>query len=248
MELLRDPVWQSFGALIGAIALLLYVYVERDKISKLFSGISTQLRRIFYRLNERFPILLKGITTILNVLLLLSLGYFILWAPIFLYKAIIDASVIGTSSTFYGLVFVVWCLSVMTIHHKFTLDKLREQIDYLNRIPGIKELKANYDRQLFDALISQWKDFSAELVNKHGDSPFAIDLATCSPLEVQDEALIIRCPNKVVHKRMNRQPRSSTTGHDEEYQEWRVDKETIERIVRKRFHVREISYILENKS
>jgi hypothetical protein len=59
--------------------------------------------------------------------------------------------------------------------------------------------------------------------------------------------LIMGCPNTVIHKRMNLKQRSSTTGHDEEYEAWKIDKESIERIVKERFQVRQISYTLEKQ-
>ena len=93
-------------------------------------------------------------------------------------------------------------------------------------------------------MIGQWKDLSAELANNHDDSPFAIDLAGCAPIDVRDEILVVGCPNRVIYKRMNRKAPSSTTGYNEEYEAWKVDKESIERIVRSHFHVRQISYTL----
>ncbi len=39
--------------------------------------------------------------------------------------------------------------------------------------------------------------------------------------------------------------RSSNKGYDEEYEAWKIDKESIERIVKERFQVRQISYTLE---
>jgi hypothetical protein len=248
MELLRDSFWQSVGALIAILSLFLYVYVERDKISKLFSGVPTKLRSIFDRIGEIFPILVQYLRTILNALFISLLGYFILSAPIFLYEAIVKSSVIESSSMFYVLVLIVWCLSIVILSNKFTIDKLREQIDYLNRVPGIKQLKTSYSRQLFDSVMRQWNDFSSELANKHDNSPFALDLATCSPLEVRDETLIMGCPNRVIYKRMNLKPRrASTEGYDEEYEAWKIDKETIEKIIKERFQVMSISYTLEKQ-
>ena len=249
MELLRDPFWQSVGAVTAILALFLYVYVERDKISKLYSEMLAQLRSPLDRLGNVFPAIRYRIGSLLNVLFLSLLAIFILFVPIFLYEELhqpphIDSSAIDRSSIFYGLVIIVWCLSIMTISYKFTINKLQDQIDYLNRIPGIKELKNSYNRQLFDSVTRQWNDFSDELVNKHDDSPFAIDLAACSPLDVRDETLIIGCPNRVIHKRMNLKPRPSTDGRDDVYEAWKIDKESIERIVKEHFQVIRISYTL----
>jgi hypothetical protein len=254
MEFLRDPFWQSVGAVTAILALLLYVYVERDKISKLFTDVLTRLRSALGRLGNVSDTIMYAISSLLNVLLLSSLVVFILIVPLFLYKELIqhqslyiDPFIIDSRSMIYGLIVIVWCLSIVTIGHKLTIDKLRDQIDYLNRIPGIQEIKNSYNRQLFDSVVRQWNNFSAELVNRHDDSPFAIDLAACSPSDVRDEILIIGCPNKVIHKRMNLKPRSSSTGYDEQYEAWKIDKEAIERIMKERFQVRQISYILEKQ-
>ena len=251
MEFLRDPFWQSVGAVTAILALLLYVYVERNKISKLYTEVLTRLRSTRARLGNVSPAIVHGISFLLTALFLSLLAIFILIAPIFLYKELIqhqslyiDPFVIDSRSMIYGLVVIVWCISIMTFRHKLIIDELRAQIDYLNRLPGIKELKNNYNRQLFDSVIRQWNDFSAELVNKHDDSPFAIDLAACSPLDVRDETLIIGCPNRVIHKRMNLIAPASKKGYEEEYEARKIDKQSIERIVKERFQVRRISYTL----
>jgi hypothetical protein len=85
------------------------------------------------------------------------------------------------------------------------------------------------------------------LVNKHDDSPFAIDLAACSPLRVQDETLIMSCPNKVIHKRMVLKAPSSSMGYNDEYEAKKRDRASIEEMVKERFRVRRISYTLENR-
>lgn len=252
MQLLRDPFWQSIGAIVAILALFLYVYVERDKTSKLYTEVLTRLQGTLARLSNVSPAIVRGIGILLNALLLLSLAYFILFVPIFLYEELrqpnhVISPAIDQGSIFYGLVFVVWCLSLITIRHKLTIDKLHDQIEYLNRIPGIRELKQNYNRQLFDAVIKQWNGFSVELTTKYDDSPFAIDLAACSPLDVQDEILIIGCPNKVIHKRMNRIAPSSSTGNNEEYETWKRDKGSIESLVRERLKVKQVSYTLEKQ-
>ena len=251
MGLLRDPFWQSVGAITAILALLLYVYVERDKISKFYTELLTLLRSTLGRLGTVSSAIMPGISILLNALFLSLLAIFILIAPVFLYEELIqhqslyiDPFVIDSRSMIYGLVVIVWCISIMTFRHKLIIDKLRAQIDYLNRIPDIKELKNKYNRQLFDSAIRQWNDFRAELVHKHDDSPFAIDLATCSLLDVQDETLIIGCPNRVVYKRMN--PSASHRGMDNtEYYEKIKDKESIEVLVKERFQVIRISYTLE---
>src|SRR5688572_822471 len=146
MELLRDPFWQSVGAVTAILALFLYVYVERDKISKLYSEMLTQLRSILGGFGNIFPTAVRSIRIILNALFLSLITFFIFYVPIFLYgefqqQTHIDSSTIARNSILYGLFIIVWCLSIMTINHQLTIDKLRDQIDYLNRIPGIKELK-----------------------------------------------------------------------------------------------------------
>jgi hypothetical protein len=252
MEFLRDQFWQGVGAVTAILALLLYIYVERDKFSKLYSAIVTQLRNTLGHLSNIVPDIVGIITTALNILILLLLAFFILFAPIFLYGELHQPSSINSSinnsSIFYGLIILVWCLSIITINHKLTIDKLREQIDYLNRVPGIKELKNSYNRKLFDSVITQWNDFSAELASKHDNSPFALDLVVCSPLDVQEETLIIGCPNKVIHKRMNVGPRrSSSDGNDDEYKAWRMDKKSIEGVLKDHFQVKRISYTLKEE-
>ena len=248
MEFLRDPFWQSVGAVTAILALLLYVYVERDKISKLYTEVLTRLRSTLGRLGNISPAFTLGISILLNALFLTLLAIFILIAPIFLYKELIqhqtlyiDPFVIDSRSMIYGLVVIVWCISIMTFRHKLIIDELRAQIDYLNRIPGIKELKSEYNRQLFDSAIKLWNDFRAELANEHDNSPFAIDLVACSLLNVQDETLIIGCPNSVTHKRLSKNP----LGGDKEYDEKMRDKRSIEGLVKKQFQVRKISYILK---
>jgi hypothetical protein len=248
MELLRDPFWQSVGAVTAILALFLYVYVERDKISRIFTEVLTQLRSTLVRLSNLSPAIVRSINILLNIIFLSLLAIFILIAPIFLYKELIlhqvlyiDPYIIDNRSMIYGLVVIVWCISIMTFRYKLILDELRAQIDYLNRIPDIKELKNKYNRQLFDSAIRQWNDFRAELVHKHDDSPFAIDLVTCSLLNVQDETLIIGCPNSVTHKRLSKNP----LGDDKEYDEKMRDKRLIEALVKKQFQVRKISYILK---
>jgi hypothetical protein len=240
------------ATLVTIISLLFSLFIEKEKSSKFYSEVRTRLQAILGRLSNVPSAIIYGVRIILNALLLFSLAYFILFAPIFLYEEFrqpnhVVSSAIDRASIFYGLVIMVWCLSIMAVRHKLSIDKLHNQIDYLNRIPGIKELKQNYNRQLFDAVIRQWNDFGVELVTKHDESPFAIDLADCSPLDVQDENLIICCPNKAIHRRMNRKAPSSSTGHDEEYEAWKSDKESIEGIMKERFQVRQISYILEKQ-
>lgn len=248
MELLRDPFWQSIGAVTAILALFLYVYVERDKISNLFTEVLIQLRSTLGRLSNVSPAIVGSINILLNVIFLSSLAIFILIAPVFLYKELIqhqslyiDPFVIDSRSMIYALVVILWCISIMTFRHKLIIDELQAQIDYLNRIPGIKELKNKYNGQLFDSAIVQWNDFRTELANEHDDSPFAIDLVTCSLLNVQDETLIIGCPNSVIHKRLSKNPLSG----DKEYDEKMRDKRSIEGLVKKRFQVRRISYILK---
>jgi hypothetical protein len=131
----------------------------------------------------------------------------------------------------------------MTFSHKLIIDRLRNQIDYLNRVPGIQKLKSQYNKQIFDSAMRQWDNFRTELVNKHDDSPFAVDLATCSLLDVQDETLIIGCPNRVVHKRLSKNP----LGDDKEYDEKMRDKRSIEGLVKEHFQVIRISYTLKKQ-
>jgi hypothetical protein len=215
----------------------------------------TKLQDILGRLGNASPAIMYAISTLLNVLFLSLLAIFILIAPIFLYKEIvqhqvlfIDPFIIDNKSMVYGLVVTVWCMSILTFRHKLIIDELRSQMDYLNRLPDIKKLKNKYNRQLFDSVTRQWNDFKTELTNNHDNSPFAFDLAACSPLDVREETLIIGCPNTVIHKRMNLGPRrSSTEGYSEEYDAWKIDKEAIERIVKERCQVRQISYTLEKQ-
>ena len=70
MELLRDPFWQSVGAVTAILALLLYVYVERDKISKIFTELITQLRRKLVRLSNVAPAIVRSINILLNIIFL----------------------------------------------------------------------------------------------------------------------------------------------------------------------------------
>lgn len=253
MELLRDPFWQSVGAVTAILALFLYVYVERDKISKIFTELITQLRRTLVRLSNVAPAIGRSINILLNIIFLSLLAIFVLIAPIFLYNELIlhrvlyiDPFIIDNRSMIYGIVVILWCISIMTFRHKLILNEIRAQVDYLNRIPDIKQLKNKYKRRLFDSAIRQRNDFKAELVSKHDHSPFAIDLATCSLLDVQEETLIIGCPNRVVYKRMNLS--ASPRGMDNtEYYEKVKDKESIEVLVKERFQVRQISYTLEKQ-
>ncbi len=46
MDFLRDPLWQSVGAVTAILALLLYIYVERIKISRLFTEALLQLKNL----------------------------------------------------------------------------------------------------------------------------------------------------------------------------------------------------------
>jgi hypothetical protein len=250
MEFLRDPFWQSVGAVTAILALLLYVYVERDKIFKLYTEVLTRLRSTLGRLGNVSPAIVRGIIILMSALFLSLLAIFILIVPIFLYKELIqhqplyiEPFIIDSRSMIYGIVIIVWCLSIMTFSHKLIIDRLRNQIDYLNRVPGIQKLKSQYNKQIFDSAVRQWDNFRAELVNKHDDSPFAVDLATCSLLDVQDEMLIIGCPNRVVHKRLSKNP----LGDDKEYDEKMRDKRSIEGLVKERFQVIRISYTLEKQ-
>jgi hypothetical protein len=250
MEFLRDTAWQT---LIAILALLLSAYVAREKISQLYSAVLTKLQGTLGRILNATRAIMHGISSFLNVLFLSLLAIFILVAPIFLYKELIqhqtlfiDPFVIDSESMIYGLVAIVWCIGIMTFLQKFIIDELRSQIDYLNRIPDIRKLKNKYNKQLFDSAARQWSDFRTELVNKHDDSPFAIDLASCGILDVQDETLIIGCPNRVIYMRMN--PPTSSQGFDnKEYYEKIRDKELIEDLVKQRFQVRKISYSLEKQ-
>jgi hypothetical protein len=251
MEILRDPAWQT---LIAILALLLSAYVAREKISKLYFSVLTRLQGILSRLGNASPAIMHGTSSLLNVLFLSLLAIFILIAPIFLYKEIIqhqvlfiDPFIIDNKSMIYGLIAIVWCMSIMTFRHKLIIDELRSQMDYLDRVPDIRKLKDKYNKQLFDSAARQWSDFRTELVNKHDDSPFAIDLAACSPLRVQDETLIMSCPNKVIHKRMVLKAPSSSMGYNDEYEAKKRDKASIEEMVKERFRVRRISYTLENR-
>jgi len=250
MEFLRDPAWQT---LIAILALLLSVYVAREKISQLYSVVLSKLQGTLSRILSASPTIMHGIGSLLNVLFLSLLAIFILVAPIFLYKELIqnqvlfiDPYVIDSESMIYGIVVIVWCISIMTFRQKLIIDELRSQIDYLNRIPDIRKLKNKYNRQLFDSAVRQWSDFRTELVNKHDDSPFTIDLASCGVLDVQNETLIISCPNRVIYKRM-KLPASPQGFDNTEYYEKIKDKESIEELVKQYFQVRRISYTLEKQ-
>jgi len=74
MELLRAPFWQSVGAVTAILALLLYVYVERDKISKLYTEVLTRLRSILGRLNHVPSAIVHSMRIILNALFLFLLN------------------------------------------------------------------------------------------------------------------------------------------------------------------------------
>jgi hypothetical protein len=67
LDILRDSAWQGIAGIIGGIALLLYVYVERDK---LFGGLNHQAR---FALN--FSIAIAAIFTVaaISVLILISI-------------------------------------------------------------------------------------------------------------------------------------------------------------------------------
>src|SRR4030095_7346620 len=128
MEFLRDPFWQSVGAVTAILALLLYVYVERDKISKLYTEVLTQLRSTLGHLGNVSPAIIYGITILIRALFLSLLAIFILIAPIFLYKELIqhqplyiEPFIIDSKSMIYGIVIIVWCVSIMTISHKLTI-------------------------------------------------------------------------------------------------------------------------------
>lgn len=132
MELLRDPFWQSIGAVTAILALFLYVYVERDKISNLFTEVLIQLRSTLGRLSNVSPAIVGSINILLNVIFLSSLAIFILIAPVFLYKELIqhqslyiDPFVIDSRSMIYALVVILWCISIMTFRHKLIIDELQ---------------------------------------------------------------------------------------------------------------------------
>ncbi len=187
----------------------------------------------------------------LNILYFSVLVIFVLITPIFLYKELIqhqsltiDPFIIDSKSMIYGLVVIVWCMGIMTFNQKLIIDRLRNQIDYLNRVPGIQKLKNQYNKQIFDSVVRQWNDFRTEILNKYNDSPFVIDLADCSLLDVEDETLVVGCPNRVVHKRMNPSKPRSDIPH-EEYDKRMRDKELVEKLIRKRFPVRQIEYTLK---
>jgi hypothetical protein len=74
MELLRDPFWQSVGAVTAILALFLYVYVERDKISRIFTEVLTQLRSTLVRLSNLSPAIVRSINILLNIIFLSLLG------------------------------------------------------------------------------------------------------------------------------------------------------------------------------
>lgn len=241
------------GTIVAIIALLLYGYIERIKISKLFAGVIARLRRTLGHLGSVLPLILRTINILISALLLTFIALFILIVPFFLYGELIlhqplyfNSFFIDSSSMIYLLIVIVWCIGILTIRYKFTTDELRIKIDYLNRIPGIKELKNKYNKELLDSATRQWDDFKTNLVNNHDDSPFAFDFATCSILDVQDETLIIECPNRPIYNRMN--PSIPTDGvSNSEYAKKVNDKRLIEGLVKDRFQVTRISYTLKKQ-
>src|SRR6266508_670599 len=101
---------------------MLYAWVERDKISKRYTEVLAHLRDTFGRLNNVPNAIMYSISGLLNVLLLSILAIFILIAPIFLYKELIqhqslyiDPFIIDSKSMIYGLIVIVWCMSIMII-------------------------------------------------------------------------------------------------------------------------------------
>lgn len=250
IEFLRDPLfWQIVGTIAAIIALLL----ERKKVSKLYAEVITKLRRTLGQLGNVFPVILRSINILVSALFLFLIAIFILIAPFFLYEELIQHQplyikpyLIDSTSMIYGLVVIVWCISILTLCQKFIIDELRAQIEYLNKIPGIKELKNKYNKELFNSAIRQWNDFITDLANNHDNSPFAIDLATCSILDVQDETLIIGCPNRVIYNRINPSNLNNTLSSSE-YNPRINDKRLIEGLVKERFQLIRISYTLKKQ-
>jgi len=239
------------ATLIGFISLLFYFFVEKEKASKFYAEMRTRLQSIFGSFSGMPSTIVRGLRVVLTFSFFMVLIYFIVIVPIFLYEQIYQTSSAVSSSTnetsvFYILIIAAWCMSIITINQALTIDKLRDQINYLNRIPGIKELKNQYNRNLFESAIQQWDDFRTDLVSKHDNSPFALDIAACSLLDVQDEILIIGCPNPVIHKRMYPR-RPSASMDDSEYQEKLRDKESIEALIKERFKIIGISYTLNKQ-
>ena len=131
------------ATLVAIISLLFSLFVEKEKSSKFYSEVLTRLRSIFGRLSNIPSAILYGTSILLNALLLFSLAYFILFAPIFLYEELrqpnrVVSSAIDQDSIFYGLVIVVWCLSIITIKHKLTYEMEMQTTKVDQSTPHIK--------------------------------------------------------------------------------------------------------------
>jgi hypothetical protein len=244
---------QNLGTIATIIVGIFSLLLQRKQISELYNEVVTKMGDTSGRLSNLFPLVLSGIKILIAAIFLFLIAIFILITPFVLYAELIqhqplyiNSFLVDSNSVIYGLVLIVWCLSIQILRHRFVIDDLRAKIDYLNRLPGIKEFKNKYNKDLLDSATRQWNDFKTELANNYDDSPFAIDLALCSIIDVQDETLLIGCPNKVICNRMNLSSPNNAINNSENIEKIN-DKKKIEGIVKKRFQVIRISYTIKKQ-
>jgi len=109
---------------------------------------------------------------------------------------------------------VTWCLIFMIYKSQSRIEKLRAQIDYLNRMPGVEQLRKSYDHQLYETVREKWSDFLLTLRAQYRKPSLAGDLATCVLLRVENETLVIGCSSNLVRNRIN-----SSKQSDKDYRE-----------------------------
>lgn len=110
----------------------------------------------------------------------------------------------GLSQFLIGSTMVtVWCLSIWLFVMNDRVNKLQNQLNHLNTLPGIKDIKKRHDEQLYDKVNTGWSNFILAIREKYKSLPLASDLDTCIPLRVENEILIIGCPSSLICNRVN---------------------------------------------
>jgi hypothetical protein len=122
----------------------------------------------------------------------------------------------------YGVV-ILWGLCIKA----FRTYRLQDQIDYLNRVPGISELKKKYAEQLYEKVKADWRGFITAVRDTYKSPSMASDLENCIPLRVEDEMLIVGCSSSLIRNRINN---INQSGRSSIYY-----KTTIERYLKKYF-------------
>lgn len=111
-------------------------------------------------------------------------------------------------------VFVLFSLSVSISQYNLRINELNQRIERINRLPGIKKLRDEYDEQLFERINMDWQTFLLDLENdktlgylfpsqREDIEMIQKELKKCIPLRVTDGILVLGCSDKKSYRRIN---------------------------------------------